>query len=216
MKLRAVTSLAAAHYLDVMGGFHVRPGDGLPEETKTLLMFGPREPGFWAHVTRAPEFRDGKAHALDRWSTRVVGSLAHDIGADPYFPFGGPPHRPFVAWALRTGRAWSSDVGLLVHDQAGLMISFRGALGLSEYLDLPGRGTRPCDTCAEKPCRTACPVAALTERGYDIPVCKTYLVSQEGQGCMGNGCAVRRACPRSEGSGRMAAQSAFHMRNFLG
>lgn len=216
MTYAAVADRAAAEHLDIFGAFHPEPGDGLPERVKTLLLLGPREPGFWAHATASPEFQDGQGDALDRWSRRVIGTLACDLGAKAYFPFGGPPYRPFIAWAKRTGRAWSSVVGLLVHDHAGLMVSYRGAIGLSQRVDLPPTGDRPCDSCAPKPCKTACPVSALTTAGYDIPTCKHYLGSEEGSDCMNCGCAVRRACPISEGYGRLPEQSAYHMRYFLG
>jgi epoxyqueuosine reductase len=53
--------------------------------------------------------------------------MACDLGAKALFPFGGPPWHPFIAWAKRSGRAWESPVGFLVHDQAGLMVSYRAA-----------------------------------------------------------------------------------------
>jgi epoxyqueuosine reductase len=56
---------------------------------------------------------------IDRWSRRVIGHMACDLGAKALFPFGGPPWHPFIAWAKRSGRAWESPVGFLVHDRAG-------------------------------------------------------------------------------------------------
>ena len=76
---------------------------------------------------------------VDRWSRRVIGRLACDLGAKALFPFGGPPYHPFYQWALRTGRAWESPVRLLVHDTQGLMVSFRGALALREAMAVPPR-----------------------------------------------------------------------------
>jgi epoxyqueuosine reductase len=214
--LEAVAERAARDHLEIFGGFHPRSDDALPDHVGTLLMFGPREPGFWAHVTGEPEFGNGNPDAVDRWSERVVGGIAREFGGVAYFPFGGPPWRPFIAWAKATGRAWTSAVGILVHDTAGLMVSYRGAIGLEERLALPPTGRRPCDTCDEMPCLGACPVGALNDKGYDIPACKAYLGSSAGQECMGNGCAVRRACPVSKGYGRLPAQSAYHMGYFRG
>jgi hypothetical protein len=71
--------------------------------------------------------------------------MACDLGAKALFPFTGPPWHPFIAWARRSGRAWESPVGFLVHDRAGLMVSYRGALALSHRIDLPatpGRALR--------------------------------------------------------------------------
>lgn len=200
--------------LDIFGGFHPGPEDGAPEGCGTLILLGPAEPGFWPRVLKSAEFRDGAPDPLDRWSERVVGDLARETGAQALYPFGGPPYRPFIDWSLRSGRAWRSPVTLLVHDTAGLMVSYRGALALPSRLDLPPAPPRPCDTCAAQPCRGACPVAALTSAGYDLDACHAYLDTDPGRDCMTGGCRVRRACPVSQSYGRLPAQSAFHMRSF--
>jgi hypothetical protein len=199
--------------LEVLGGFAAEPGDDLPKGTRTLLLIGPG-PGFWPHVTTAPEWRDGRPDPIDRWSRRTIGRVACDLGAKALFPFGGPPYRPFTAWALRSGRIHVSPVRLLVHDRAGLWVSFRGALALREPLDLPPAAPCPCDACAAKPCLTACPPGALTALGYDLPACHAFLDSDAGRDCMDRGCAVRCACPVSAGHARMPEQSAYHMRQF--
>jgi epoxyqueuosine reductase len=211
--LDTIAGRLAAHRLGVMGGFHPGPEDGAPQGTQTLLMVGPAEPGFWAHLTAQPEWLDGAPDPVDRWSRRVIGQLACDLGAKAVFPFGGPPYAPFQRWAKATGRAWESPVRLLVHDVAGLMVSYRGALALKERLDLPQAGPRPCETCTA-PCLTACPAGALTGAGYDVPACHAFLDRPEGQDCLSGGCHVRRACPLSQSYGRVAGQSAYHMRQF--
>lgn len=207
---------AAEAGLEVFGAFHPGPGDGLAPAVGTLVLLGPREPGFWARVRAAAEFADGRPDPLDRWSRRVIGGLARGLRAQALFPFTGPPFRPFQAWALRTGRAWRSPVGLLVHERAGLMVSFRGALGLRDRPALPAPPPAPpCAACPGQPCRTACPVGALGPAGYDVPACRAFLARPAGAGCMEAGCAVRRACPAAAGHARVAAQSAWHMRQFL-
>ena len=211
--LAQVEVMAALHHLAVLGGFSTGPEDGLPTGTKTLLLLGPQEPGFWPHLKTTPEWASGP-DPIDRWSRRVIGTLACDLGAKALFPFGGPPHHPFYKWALKSGRCWDSPVRLLVHDAAGLFVSFRGALALKQAVDLPAAPPRPCDACTAKPCLTACPVGALTGAGYDLPKCHTYLDTAPGQDCMTKGCAVRRACPQSLAYARMPEQSAYHMGQF--
>jgi hypothetical protein len=211
--LTDIEARLSAHHLSVFGGFHPGPDDAAPQGCATLLMLGPKEPGFWAHVTGDPEFTDGRPDPLDRWSRRVIGRLACGLGAKAVFPFGPPPWKPFIGWAQKTGRAWISPVTLLVHDTAGLMVSFRGALALTERIDLSVPPKMPCTGC-ERPCETACPVGALTDTGYDTKACHAFLGTQAGNDCMDKGCRVRRACPVSEGYGRLPAQSAFHMRSF--
>jgi epoxyqueuosine reductase len=199
------------HQLEVLGGFACDGDPDLPKGTRTLILIGPKEPGYWAHVQAQPEW--GGPDPIDRWSRRVIGTIACDLGAKAVFPFGGPPWHPFHRWALRSGRAWESPVRLLVHDSQGLMVSYRGALALKEVLALSPAPPNPCGPCA-KPCLTACPVGALGAGGYDLPRCHGYLETGPGQDCMGQGCAVRRTCPLSQRYARMADQSAYHMRQF--
>jgi len=208
---------AARRHLSIAGAFHPKAGSGLPEGTGTLVLLAPGNDGYWVNVNSEPEFSDGAANPVDRWSTRVIGDWATQLGATAHFPFGGPPYSPFLTWALANGRAWASPTGPLVHDTFGMMISYRGALALPERLDIPAPSPNPCTTCAEKPCLTACPVGALSAHApYDVPVCKAHIGSVAGRACLSTGCLTRRACPVSLGAGRAEAQSAHHMAAFLG
>ena len=209
----ALQAAAREVHLDILGAFHPTPADGAPKGTKTLMLLGPDEPGFWQIVTASPEWQDGAPDPVDRWSRRVVEALAGGMGGIALFPFDGPPWPPFIAWAKRTGRAWESPVTLLVHDRAGLMVSYRGAIALPFLVDLPATGPRPCDTCT-MPCLSACPASALDDTGYDVPRCHNYLTSRPENLCLQAGCAVRRACPLSQTYGRDPAQSAYHMSQF--
>lgn len=208
-------SAAQARSLTVLGGFHPTQADGAPCGAKTILMLGPDEPRFWPQFTRSPEYNDGHPNAMDRWSTRIVEGWADDLGATAVFPFGAPPYQPFFSWALRTGRIHASPIRLLVHDHAGLMVSFRGALALPEQLDLLPAPPNPCLSCADQPCRTACPVDAFEGDGYDVPACKSHILGADTEACRTTGCAARRACPISQKLGRVPAQSEFHMKSFL-
>ncbi len=215
MNYAAANQAANGAGLAVLGGFHPTAADMAPQHCKTILMLGPQEPGFWPTLTASPEYTDGQPNPVDRWSTRVIGQLAQDLHATAVFPFGGPPYQPFVRWALKTGRVWSSPVDLLVHDTAGLFLSFRGALAFETTLNLPEPPAQsPCTTCETRPCLTDCPPRALTGAGYDVDNCHTFLRTPPGQACMQNGCAVRRACPVSQSYGRLKEQSAHHMRAF--
>ena len=206
---------AGAQGLLVMGAFHPGPLTQGGLEGGTLVLLG-TGPDYWPVFTAAPEARDGAPDPVDRWSRRVIGHLARRFAARALFPFGGPPHAPFIGWALASGRAFQSPVGMLVHDTVGLMISYRGALHLPARLEIPApRGVSPCADCIGQPCTTACPAGALgANMPYDVAGCHRYLDSPAGGECMMSGCAVRRACPASRGSGRRREQSALHMRAF--
>lgn len=205
---------AAKRRLAVLGGFHPTPADGAPPDCRTLLMLGPAEPAFWPAFTKSAEYTDGRPDPMDRWSARVIGQWAGELSADALFPFGGPPHQPFYRWALRTGRVHASPIRLLVHDKAGLFVSFRGAIALRYQIDLPAPPESPCLSCATQPCLSACPVNAFGPDGYDVKGCKQFVLSALDRDCLTKGCRARRACPVSQGWGRIPAQSQFHMTNF--
>ncbi|WP_412174962.1 ferredoxin [Albidovulum sediminicola] len=214
MSLEEIAALARPHFLAVFGALHPGNEDGAPAGTGTLVLLGPAEPGFWPHLTSGPEWQDGAPDPVDRWSKRVIGQLAEALGGQPLFPSDGPPYPPFFRWALGSGRAWASPVRILVHDLAGLWVSYRGAIALPQRLALPDPPESPCTRCAAKPCLTACPVAALTGADYNLAACHAFLDRSEGHACLSSGCAVRRACPVSQAYGRLSEQSAYHMRQF--
>lgn len=212
--LADITARAAPHFLDIFGAFHPGPDDAAPAGCGTLVLLAPREPGFWPHFTAQPEYRDGAPDPLDRWSERVIGALAQDLGAIAFFPSAGPPYKPFFRWALATGHAWPSPISLMVHAQMGLWASIRGALALPVRLDLPAPHSPPCKGCTNRPCRDACPVDAFAGGQYDVATCHAYLDTPAGQVCLTQGCRARSICPVSQSYGRMAEQSAFHMAAF--
>jgi epoxyqueuosine reductase len=214
MRLKQIRSAVLGHGLDVYGAFH--PGADDFSQAGTLILLGPAA-NFWDIFTGSKIYQDNLPDPIDRWSTYVISTIATGLDARPIFPFGGPPYAPFLKWAMESGRAWQSPVGMLVHDRAGLMVSYRGALAFDERLDLPDQTFHnPCETCADKPCLTTCPVDALDKDGYNVLACHEYLETDAGNTCMTGGCLVRRACPASAGAHRLAAQSALHMRAFLG
>ncbi|WP_210529064.1 ferredoxin [Rubellimicrobium arenae] len=211
-RLGALEEAAHAHGLFVSGVAPLQPRDGLPDRFRSVALLSPDEPRFWTIFSASEERQDGRPDALDRWSRRVIGQLACKLGTKAAFPFAGPPWRPFTEWARRSGRAWPSPVGLLVHDAAGLWISYRGAIALEEDAR-PASLVQPCENCEARPCLNACPVAALSRDSYDVSSCHDVLDSPGGQSCLSSGCRVRRACPRGA-ERRLPAQSAFHMEAF--
>lgn len=206
MSYEALKTEARSHGLFIMGAMH--------PDTGTLILLGTGE-GFWPIFTSSVEYEDDQPDPLDRWSKRVIGDMAAKHNAECHFPSDGPPYPPFITWALNSERFHSSPINMLVHDQAGLMVSLRGALHIPERLTIPGASAEsPCDKCTDQPCRTACPVDALNG-SYDVPACKAWIASPKGASCLTGGCLARRACPLSQSHGRLAEQSAFHMEAFL-
>ncbi len=207
-----VEQAAQAAGLIVMGALHPQRVQAKQLDSGTLILLGTAG-AFWPVLKAAPEW--GGPDPVDHWSTRVIGQMAQELGAQAHFPFGGPPYAPFIDWALKSGRAFSSPVGALVHDTVGMLISYRGALHFTGEFDIPEpTGASPCTTCPA-PCATACPVEALNiQEFYNVAACHGHLNTPEGQTCMTGGCLARLACPLSAGAERDPEQSAHHMRAF--
>lgn len=221
MSLQTVEEAAAGVGLQVRGAFLSEPEDGVPDVAEgrpalCLVMLGNAGPGLWRAFQTGPEPSDGKPDALDRWSRRVIDGLARTLDARALYPFGGPPYRPFVAWAKRAEPVAESPLGMLIHPDHGLWHAYRGALAFAEVLALPPRDTRPrpCDSCADRPCLSACPVAAFTDQGYDVEACVDHIAASAGEDCLDLGCRARRACPVGREALYAPEQARFHMAAF--
>lgn len=210
MTLEHISATLARQGLCILGTCTTQDADDLPHDG-SIVLIGPDEPHFWPLFTQSSEYQDGAANPMDRWSKRILDKFASDLDARALYPFGDPPFLPFFTWAQRSGRFWPSPIHFLVHDTAGLFVSFRGALLIKEKVPLSA-AKQPCIDC-DAPCKTACPVGAFRE-GYNVPNCKSHIASVAGTPCMIEGCAARRACPVGA-SRRLPAQAAFHMESFL-
>lgn len=205
----------AAHGLAVVGGFHPEPGDGVPEGVATLVLVGASGVSMWEAFSAAPEVRDGAPDPLDRWSRRVLEGVAAELDARAFFPFGGPPYQPFQRWAALGEGAHPSPVGMQVSAARGLWISYRGALGFAEWLELPDIDrANPCAGCPA-PCLGACPVGAFARGRYDVPRCVSHITSPDGAACREGGCLARHACPAGGEAAPPRAQCGFHMAAFI-
>jgi ferredoxin len=171
----------------------------------------------WNSFAASTEAGDGIDDPLDRWSRRVIEALARDLGAQPLFPFGGPPLWPFQQWARRAEPVHPSPIGVLIHPVYGLWHSYRGALGFREALAVPERveAPSPCESCRERWCLNACPVGAFSAAGYEVGACVGHLKSAASADCMIAGCRARRACPVGAKHAYGPEQASFTMRAFL-
>ena len=229
-QLRRRTALL---HLAVRGAFHPEPGElGVNPSAPaagTVVLLGFTGGEQWSAFQESEEMRDGLPHPLDRWSRRVIGRLASELGASDFYPSGSPSSPlPFQRLARRGEPVYPSPIGLLIHATYGLWHAYRGGLVLREKIPLPpaspasmrrGSSLRqgsPCERCQDRPCRSACPVHAFKDGSLDVDACVSHVRSAAGTDCRENGCLARRACPVGAQFRYAPHQARFHMSAFLG
>jgi len=201
----------SAHGLILRGGFHPLPHEAGLEAIATVVLIGNAGGAVWDAF--APDI-DGERNPLDRWTRRVIDPIAETFGARAVYPFGAAAPS-FQSWALRSDNVHSSPLGILIHPEFGLWHAYRAALLFQEHVDLPARSSTasPCDTCAGRPCLSACPVTAFSGAAYDLAACADH-ISTPTSHCLSVGCHARNACPVGTEWRYPEAQTRFHMAAF--
>jgi hypothetical protein len=223
---KSLADALKAHGLILRGGFQPAAEDSLPllpggRPARMLMLVGNAGPALWAAFSRTDEASDGAPHPLNRWTRRIVDEAASRFDAMALYPFDAQPAWPFQRWAQWAEPVFPSPLGLLIHPKFGLWHAYRAALLFADLHSLlpPARASHPCETCAGKPCLTACPVGAFQPAGatthYDVPACLNHIEGPAGHDCLDAGCRARRACPVGAEWRSPPAQAGFHMRAFL-
>ena len=207
-----LTSIRRAGFVP-FGWFEPAATDAVPADAKFVILVGNAGPDMFHRFARE---RDIASDKIDDWTREVMEDLASDLSAKAVFPF-DKPHFPFLTWARRAGAGHVSPLGLNIHPTYGLWHAFRAALLFPVAFDLPmqSAGAHPCETCADKPCLTACPVNAFNGSTYNVDACAGHVSSPEGHNCMDGGCLARRACPVGKGFTYQPQQAQFFMRAFI-
>ncbi len=189
------------------------PAVGDDRSTRQVILIGNAGPAMFARFRHE---RDPARDSLDAWTKAVIDPLAERLEARALYPFDKPPHA-FLTWARRAGAGFTSPLGMNIHPVYGLWHAFRAALLLPVVFDLPppAAAASPCETCAEKPCLSACPVSAFNGTRYDVDACAGHLATAAGRDCMASGCLARHACPVGTAWRYAPDQAGFHMAAFL-
>jgi len=176
-------------------------------EAKFVLLIGNAGPTMFRRFAR-----EGGG-MLDEWTRKMVDQMARDLGAKAVYPF-DQPFLPFQQWARAAGAGHVSPLGLNIHSTYGLWHAYRAALLFPVAFDLPPRSAsqHPCETCADRPCLSVCPVSAFDGRKYDVAACVSHL--NQKNDCMDGGCKARLACPIGKAYTYELPQTQFHMRAF--
>ena len=220
--LSKISEALTALGLSLRGGFQPNSTDALPplphaRAAATVLLVGNAGPHMWRAFSNSTQAQDGAPHPLNRWTRQHLDAIANTVGGMALYPFDATPAWPFQHWAARCEPVHPSPLGLFIHPEYGLWHAYRAAIVLAEPIEWPAPTpvASPCQTCADRPCLSRCPVAAFSASGYDVPTCARHLQSTAGADCLQSGCLARRACPVGADYQQLPAQNAFHMRAFL-
>jgi hypothetical protein len=217
MEHPVLTTIRNAGFMP-FGWFSPDAADGVPEAApgspaRFVILLGNAGP---AMFRRFRAERDSERHLMDDWTRHTLEPLADDLGARALFPFGPPPYWPILTWARKAGAGHVSPLGLNIHATFGLWHAYRAAFIFPVAFDIPPQKSQhPCETCATKPCLSACPVGAFSGTAYDVQSCATHLRTPQGETCLTKGCLARHACPVGQGFAYSEPQAHFHQRAFL-
>ena len=208
----------APYGLSMPGWFSMFNG---PEEFagKSAVLVCNRGRAMWNSFCNSAYLEDGQKHPLDRWTKSVIEPLQAQFNAVAFYPFldGSNNYWPFQQWAKAACGLKQSPPGLLIDPQYGLWQAFRAVLVFEQELDLPELQPteHPCNSCAEKPCLTECPVDAISSTAFNAELCRHHVNSDLGTKCRNNGCIARNACPVGRKHAYTTEQQKFHMRAYL-
>ena len=214
--LGGIDRYLAGSGLFARGAFHPAPEDEVPAlagggAAGTVVLVGNAGQAMWRAFRDAVTDLGGK-DPLDTWVDAQLERVAAAIGAEIVFAT-RKPWPPIQRWAMKAGGVHRSPINILIHPEYGLWHVYRGALLFADRFDLdpPPASASPCDSCADKPCLTACPVDAFEPDRFDALACVGHVESAEGRACAAGGCLARLACPVGRAHRYVAEEGAFHM-----
>ena len=178
---------------DVVGGMVAA---GVPlAEYKRLLLLGHGGRRFWGALNA---FGWQTADPVDHFSIHLSQTFLRDyLDNPPYLML--YPLTDYVIPLQRLGElaGWChpSPLGLGISPTYGLWFAYRTAYLVDADLPLTTSHPRPspCDSCADKPCITACPAGAVRLERFDVVKC-SHSRLEEHSPCQDR-CLARLACP---------------------
>jgi ferredoxin len=205
---------AAPYGLNLLGAVPVDRYDAAVEarlraspidpRARSIVVIGNGGGAFWQayqrHAGAHPEWTR-RDHPLDDFTREVVEReigaplRACDLRCTVVYPFvseAGNLH--FMELGRLAGIGGPSLLGVLIHPVYGTWIALRAALLMEQALDEPGEGLDfdPCPRCVARACMPACPVGAVSDRGWDVIKCVRHRV-EAAPDCSA-GCYSRLGC----------------------
>ncbi len=186
------------------------------ENNEALFLIGSVGDEFFDYFKASEEYHLAD-DPLDKWSKRIIDSLAIKLSAEPVYPF-DLPSPPFQRWAMASDDVSQSPLGILIHHEYGLWHAYRGGLKFKnlDYSEPAAfsKASSPCDECLAKPCLHACPVGAFTVGAYDTRACSSHLETGDSRACFALACVARKACPVASELSYKTETAQFFMQSF--
>ena len=169
-------------------------------------------------IPKSAEASDGLPDPLDRWSQRVIGSIASELPRWPSIQADPLPRYPFKG--LRPAANLCTEVRSVcssIHSGGSGTPIAAHSFVLPDRISLPrlAPAASPCSACATQPCLSSCPVQAFRSGSFHLELCLDHVLSAAGSECRERGCRARRACPVGADYRYIEAQARFHMLAFL-
>lgn len=183
---------------------------------KRLVLIGNGGRAFWeALQTSGIQTAD----PVDDFSEQITRQFVQNYlpsTAELFWLFPAPHLVPLQQLGQLAGWSHPSPLGLGINHEFGVWFAYRAAFLTTAELPLTTtkHHPSPCDSCAEKPCISHCPAAAV--RGlnqFDVPACATYRLAPQSP-CTDR-CLSRLACPIAPQHRYSLAQIQYHYRHSL-
>ena len=166
----------------------------LVPEAHTAIVIGNGGGAFWTayreFCRREPD-HERLADPLDDFTRRVIEETARPLVGDAariLYPFRWPADPVSFMWLAEcAGLGRPSLTGVLVHPVFGPWIALRAAILVADDVEAPrpDDGFDPCPGCRERACIAACPAGAVTDAGWNVPLCAAHRLQPE------DACATR-------------------------
>lgn len=165
---------------------------------RSLVLLANAGPQLWREILRRGLSGE---HPIDEFSVAEVERWWAVQAGDARRHMLYPGNAPVDLQALGREAGWHHPSPLMIgiHPSWGTWFGYRVALLTDAPWapTVPERGAAPCDHCAVRPCRGACPAAAVGVSGLDLPTCLHFRTTA-GSPCATT-CLARLACPVGAG-----------------
>jgi epoxyqueuosine reductase len=183
-----------------------------------LILIGHAGKQFWQAVKEWQQVEPNPGdNPVDDFSIRETSRFLSHTLAPEAFEIVYPGPQPVNLQALGELVGWHHEtpMKLGINDRWGTWFAYRTlVLARSEFVPILQKASQsPCERCIIAPCVNACPVGALDNEFYDLPLCLDYRQST-GSSCSET-CLARQSCNIGEDQKYSTEQIKYHYKQSL-